>query len=268
MIECIPPPSPRSASSSTRSIRRTPVRLTRYCPSPPRCRRRAIESSEKSTGPSPSALSNSSSTSQKSVAFRPAAPAKSTSSGFSARSSDGASEPAAQTIPSETFDFPEPFGPTTTATPGSSRISTGSGNDLKPRSLIALRCTRGRHGAARMTDAAARRLLRRTTEPCRAPRAQPPARRPSSSGQCPCPPARPSTSAAHVNVRSCGGPSVLERDVLDALAPLRELLLERRLLVDRLGRAPPRSAARTPRSPGRRARRGRARGRAPRAPPP
>ena len=40
------------------------------------------------------------------------------------------------------FDLPEPFGPTTTATPGSSRTSTGSGNDLKPRSLIARRCTR------------------------------------------------------------------------------------------------------------------------------
>ena len=41
--------------------------------------------------------------------------------------------PAAQTIASATFDLPEPFGPTTTATPFSSRISTGSGNDLKPR---------------------------------------------------------------------------------------------------------------------------------------
>jgi hypothetical protein len=50
--------------------------------------------------------------------------------------------PAAQTIASETFDLPEPFGPTTTATPGSRRTSTGSGNDLKPRSLIARRCTR------------------------------------------------------------------------------------------------------------------------------
>ncbi len=46
---------------------------------------------------------------------------------LSARSSDGASEPAAHTIASDTLDFPEPFGPTTTATPGSSRTSTGSG---------------------------------------------------------------------------------------------------------------------------------------------
>jgi chromosome segregation protein len=45
-------------------LNRTPVRLTRYWPSPPRCRRREIESSENSTGPSPSELSNKSSTSQ------------------------------------------------------------------------------------------------------------------------------------------------------------------------------------------------------------
>src|SRR5690349_11836213 len=49
------------------------------------------------------------------------------------------------------FDLPEPFGPTTTATPGSRRTSTASGNDLKPRSLIARRCTRaGDYGAQRM----------------------------------------------------------------------------------------------------------------------
>ena len=50
------------------------------------------------------------------------------------------SDPEAQSKASETFDFPDPFGPTTTATPRSRRTSTGSGNDLKPRSLIALRC--------------------------------------------------------------------------------------------------------------------------------
>jgi hypothetical protein len=54
-----------------------------------------------------------------------AEPAKRTSSGFSARSSRGASEPVAQRIASETFDLPEPFGPTTTATPGSSRTRPG-----------------------------------------------------------------------------------------------------------------------------------------------
>ena len=50
--------------------------------------------------------------------------------------------PAAQTTASAMFDFPEPFGPTTTATPGSRRTSTGSGNDLKPRRRIERRFTR------------------------------------------------------------------------------------------------------------------------------
>ena len=39
------------------------------------------------------------------------------------------------------FDLPEPFGPTTTATPGSRASSSGSGNDLKPRMRIVFRCT-------------------------------------------------------------------------------------------------------------------------------
>src|SRR6185503_6959718 len=86
-------------------------------------------------------LSNSSSTCAWSDAARVSEPANRTSSGFSARSSCGESDPAAQTIASDTFDFPEPFGPTITPTPGSRRISTGSGNDLKPRILIAVRCT-------------------------------------------------------------------------------------------------------------------------------
>src|SRR5918994_689037 len=77
-----------------------------------------------------------------------------TSSGFSARSSDGLRLPAAQTIASATFYFPEPFGPTTTATPGSSLSSRVSGNDLKPRRRRERRCTRGR--LATRADAAPR----------------------------------------------------------------------------------------------------------------
>jgi hypothetical protein len=125
-------------------VRRTVAPLTRYWPSPPRCRRRAIETSlYGSCASAPSSLSKTSSTSQNSAGARPdVEPAKRTSSGFSARSSLGARLPEAQRIASEMFDFPEPFGPTTTATPGSSRTSTASGNDLKPRSLIARRCTR------------------------------------------------------------------------------------------------------------------------------
>jgi len=59
------------------------------------------------------------------------------------RRSEGVSDPAAHTIASATFDLPEPFGPTTTATPGSSLSSIGSTNDLKPRSFTARRCTEG-----------------------------------------------------------------------------------------------------------------------------
>ena len=91
----------------------------------------------------PSSLSKTSSTSQCSAGLRSPPPAKSTSSGFSARSSDGVSDPAAQTIASAMFDLPEPFGPTMTATPGSSEISSGSGNDLKPRMRSVRRCTEG-----------------------------------------------------------------------------------------------------------------------------
>ena len=40
-----PPPRPTSDRSSTRSMRRTGVLLTRYCPSPPRFSRRATETS-------------------------------------------------------------------------------------------------------------------------------------------------------------------------------------------------------------------------------
>src|SRR5215213_216128 len=101
-----------------------------------------MATSDHSNGPSPTPLSKSNSTSQCSACFRVFEPAKRTSSGFSALSSCGAMEPEAQTIASATFDLPEPFGPTTTATPGSSSISTGSTNDLKPRNLIARRCTR------------------------------------------------------------------------------------------------------------------------------
>src|SRR6185503_19253304 len=112
----------------------------------------------KSSSPKPPlSLSKISSTSQLSAAVRPSAPLKRTSSGFSARSSDGVSEPAAQPIASATFDLPEPLGPTTTATPGSSFSSRASGNDLKPRRRIERRCTGGRLAGA--ADGVRRRPL-------------------------------------------------------------------------------------------------------------
>ena len=69
-----PGPSPTSASSSTTSARRTVAPLTRYCPSPPRWRRRAIETSSKSIpGSAPATSSKRSSTSQYAAGWRPAA---------------------------------------------------------------------------------------------------------------------------------------------------------------------------------------------------
>src|SRR5262249_52393909 len=50
--------------------------------------------------------------------------------------------PAAQTMASATLDLPDPLGPTTTATPGSSLSSSVSGNDLKPRRRSERRCMR------------------------------------------------------------------------------------------------------------------------------
>ncbi len=152
------------------------------------------------------------------------------------------------------LDLPEPFGPTTTATPGSSRSSVGSTNDLKPRSLIDLRCTRpqslpdgadsGRDAPTRPSGAAV---------PLRGPRGTQPgscggstSRRSSASraascsalffeGPRPTPTWTPSIDAAAVKVRSCGGALGGEQLVDDALPPPRELLLELGLVVDPVG---------------------------------
>jgi len=98
-------------------------------PLPAAMERRATESSAYSTGTVPSWLSNSSSTSQKSAGRGSPRRQRGRPSGFSARSSFGLSDPAAQRIASATFDFPEAVRPTMTPTPGSRRTSTGSGND-------------------------------------------------------------------------------------------------------------------------------------------
>ena len=44
----------------------------------------------------------------------------------------GACAPSTQAMASTTFDLPDPFGPTTTVTPGSSCSVVASANDLKP----------------------------------------------------------------------------------------------------------------------------------------
>ncbi len=70
-----------------------------------------------------------------------AVPAKMTSSIFWERTADGAWAPSTQAMASTTLDLPEPLGPTTTVTPGSSPRSAVSANDLKPLMVRFLRNT-------------------------------------------------------------------------------------------------------------------------------
>ena len=159
-------------------------------------------------------------------------PAKRTSSGFSARSSVGARLPAAQRIASATFDLPEPFGPTTTATPGSRRTSTGSGNDLKPRSLIDCRCTRrGSYGGGARTG-------RRSLPASRRARGASSASRAASCSASFFVRPLPTPSLLAVDHRRAGEPPVvrravdLEHGVATVRAGARERLLQLRLVVD------------------------------------
>ncbi len=64
---------------------------------------------------------------------RDAVPAKITSSIFWLRTALGAWAPSTQAMASTTLDLPDPLGPTTTVTPGSSSRVVASANDLKPR---------------------------------------------------------------------------------------------------------------------------------------
>ena len=70
-----------------------------------------------------------------------AVPAKITSSIFCERTEAGAWAPSTQAIASTTFDLPLPFGPTTTATPGSKSRTVESAKDLNPFNVIDFRNT-------------------------------------------------------------------------------------------------------------------------------
>ena len=80
----------------------------------------------------PSELSMVMLTSARPKAGRLAVPAKMTSSIFWERTDFGDWAPSTQAMASTTFDLPDPLGPTTTVTPGSSAIGVLSANDLKP----------------------------------------------------------------------------------------------------------------------------------------
>ena len=65
-----------------------------------------------------------------------------TSSIFWQRTRSGAWAPSTQPMASTTFDLPEPLGPTTTVTPGSSSSVVVSAKDLKPLRVSVFRNTR------------------------------------------------------------------------------------------------------------------------------
>ena len=103
-----------------------------------------MEISENSRSAAPSALSITSSTSAASRACWPRAPPKITSCIDCPRTARGDCSPNAQSTASVMFDFPDPFGPTITLTPGPNSRRVRSGNDLNPLSVSDFRCTRSR----------------------------------------------------------------------------------------------------------------------------
>src|SRR5687768_16554375 len=69
-------------------------------------------------------------------------PAKITSCIVWPRTASGDCSPIAHSTASVTFDFPDPFGPTITDTPGVNSSLVRSGNDLKPLIVKERRCIR------------------------------------------------------------------------------------------------------------------------------
>ncbi len=84
-------------------------------------------------------LSIVSDTSARPSAGRSAVPAKMTSSIFVPRSARAPCAPSTHATESTMFDLPDPFGPTTTQTPGSNSSVVLSAKDLKPFSVSDLR---------------------------------------------------------------------------------------------------------------------------------
>ena len=122
------------------SSRRHGTPLRAYSESPLRKSVRVIFTSLNSTGSVRLWLSMVSDTSARPRADLFWLPAKMTSSIFPDRTADGAWAPRTHAMASTTFDLPEPFGPTTTVTPGSRSIEVVSANDLKPFSVRFFRC--------------------------------------------------------------------------------------------------------------------------------
>ena len=98
-----------------------------------------IVTSRAARGIVPLELSSVRDTSAFPAAGRFGVPAKMTSSIFPPRRERAPWAPRTQATASTTLDFPEPLGPTTTATPGSKSSVVRSANDLKPFTVSRLR---------------------------------------------------------------------------------------------------------------------------------
>src|SRR5258708_9611359 len=121
-------------------------------------------------GRAPSLLSIVSVTSARPSGGRAEVPAKPTSSILPPRSGLTPCSPITQENASTTFDFPDPFGPTTQVIPRSNRSEVAEANDLNPRRVSAFRYTRrlsssGDHAARRPR----RPLAARRQQPLAAP---------------------------------------------------------------------------------------------------
>ena len=114
-----------------------------YSLSPERNNVRLIETSFKSIARRRAELSMTRVTSARPSGARLWVPAKMTSSIFWERTTLGPWAPSTQAMASTTLDLPDPFGPTTTVTPGSKSSVVGSANDLKPLMERAFRNTAG-----------------------------------------------------------------------------------------------------------------------------
>src|SRR4029078_12796562 len=93
-------------------------------------------------GRAPSPLSMVSDTSARPSGGRPVVPAKMTSSILPPRRLLAPCSPITQDSASTTLDLPEPLGQNTPVIPGSKRSVVAEANDLKPRRVRLLRCTR------------------------------------------------------------------------------------------------------------------------------
>src|SRR6187397_2560655 len=157
-----------------------------YSLSPLRNSVRRIVTSLNSIGRIPAELSIVRLTSARPSGERVAVPAKMTSSIFWLRTELGAWAPSTQAMASTTLDLPEPLGPTTTVTPGSSSSVVASANDLKPLSVNVLRNMAppklsGAVSAARDSDAGSGPLAHRAPVVA-APGGRPAADDPATAG--------------------------------------------------------------------------------------